>query len=319
MIIPSIDIMNGKVVQLKQGKEKVYENQDIESIVEMYKIFPQINVIDLDSAMEKGENKELIKMLCQKITCNVGGGIRSIELAKEYIVNGANSVIVGTRANEEFLKQLPKEKVIVALDTKDGKIAVEGWKKLEEADIYEKMRKLENYCYKFLITNVNVEGLNEGTDLEFFETLVGKTKNDIMVAGGITTIDEIKHIHKLGFDQVLGRTITSGKLNIIDCYIEIMDFEKTNGLIPTIVQDIETKEVLMLAYSNKESLKKTYKIKKATYYSRNRKTLWTKGEKSGNIQYIEKIYLDCDSDTVLFLVKQKGVACHRNKRTCFEV
>lgn len=319
MIIPSIDIMDGKAVQLKQGNEKVYENQDIESIVEMYKIFPQINVIDLDSAMGKGENKELIKMLCKKITCNVGGGIRSVELAKEYIANGANSIIVGTRANEEFLKQLPKEKVIVALDIKDGKIAIEGWKKLEEANIYEKIKKLENYCYKFLITNVNVEGLNKGTDLNFFETLVGKTHNNIMVAGGITTIQEIKYIHKLGFDQVLGRAITSGKLNIMDCYIEIMNFEKTNGLIPTIVQDTNTKEVLMLAYSNKESLKKTYEIKKATYYSRSRKSLWTKGEKSGNIQNIEKIYLDCDSDTILFLVNQKGVACHRNKRTCFEI
>ncbi len=319
MIIPSIDIMNGKVVQLKQGKEKVYENDDIEAIVEQYKIFPQINVIDLDSAMSKGSNKELIKKLCKKLTCNVGGGVRSAKLANEYIEAGANSVIVGTRANKEFLTKLPKNKVIVALDTKNGKIATHGWTELKKENIYERMLELEKYCYKFLITNVNVEGLNSGTDLNFFETLVGKTKNDIMVAGGITTINEIKHIHKLGFDQVLGMAITSGKLNIMDCYIEIMDFEKQNGLIPTIVQDSQTKEVLMLAYSNKESLKKTYEIKKATYYSRNRKTLWTKGEKSGNIQYIEKIYLDCDSDTILFLVNQKGVACHRNKRTCFEI
>lgn len=98
-----------------------------------------------------------------------------------------------------------------------------------------------------------------------------------------------------------------------------MDFEKQQGLIPTIVQDVHTKEVLMLAYSNKESLKKTYELKLATYYSRSRKSLWIKGQKSGNIQEIKKVYLDCDSDTLLFLVSQKGVACHRNKRTCFEV
>lgn len=181
------------------------------------------------------------------------------------------------------------------------------------------MLELQDYCDKFLITNVNVEGLNQGTDLEFFGTLAGKTKNDIMVAGGITTLEEIKAIHKLGFDQVLGMAITSGKLEIMDCYIEIMDFKKQNGLIPTIVQDIDSKEVLMLAYSSKESLRKTYEIRKATYYSRSRNSLWTKGEKSGNIQRIEKIYLDCDSDTILFLVKQKGVACHRNKMTCFAV
>ena len=319
MIIPSIDIMGGKAVQLKQGKEKVYENENIDNILEQYRLFPEINVIDLDSAMGKGDNKELIKRICQKVDCNIGGGIRNIELAKEYIEAGAKRIIIGTKATKEFLEQLPKEKVIVALDTKKGKLATYGWQKLEDQDIYKKMQELENYCEKYLITNVNVEGLNLGTDLQFFQTLVGKTKNDIMVAGGITTLEEIKAIHELGFDQVLGMAITSGKLNLVDCYMKIMNFQKQDGLIPTIVQDIETKEVLMLAYSNVDSIKKTFELKLATYYSRSRKQLWTKGEKSGNIQKIEKIYLDCDSDTLLFLVKQKGVACHRNKRTCFEV
>ena len=319
MIIPSIDIMGGKAVQLKQGKEKVYENENIDDLIEQYRLFPEINVIDLDSAMGKGDNKELIKRICQKVDCNIGGGIRNIELAKEYIEAGAKRIIIGTKATKEFLEQLPKEKVIVALDTKKGKLATYGWQKLEDQDIYKKMQELENYCEKYLITNVNVEGLNSGTDLQFFQTLVGKTKNDIMVAGGITTLEEIKAIHELGFDQVLGMAITSGKLNLVDCYIKIMNFQKQDGLIPTIVQDIETKEVLMLAYSNEDSIKKTFELKLATYYSRSRKQLWTKGEKSGNIQKIEKIYLDCDSDTLLFLVKQKGVACHRNKRTCFEV
>ena len=319
MIIPSIDIMNGKVVQLRQGKEKVYENSNIDKIIEQYKIFPEINVIDLDSAMGNGDNKELIKRICEQIDCNVGGGIRSLEIAKEYIDAGAKSIIVGTKANKEFLMKLPKNKVIVALDVKQGKIAVKGWKELEEHNIYDRIKELEEYCRKYLVTNVDVEGLNEGTNLNFFESLVGKTKNDIMVAGGITTINEIKYIHKLGLDQVLVMAIASGKLNIIDCYIEIMDFEKQDSLIPTIVQDAGTKEVLMLAYSNKESLKKTYELNLATYYSRSRKMLWTKGETSGNTQKIEKIYLDCDSDTLLFLVSQKGVACHRNKRTCFEV
>lgn len=319
MIIPSIDIMGGKAVQLKQGKEKVYENENIDNILEQYRLFPEISVIDLDSAMGKGDNKELIKRICQKVDCNIGGGIRNIELAKEYIEAGAKRIMIGTKATKEFLEQLPKEKVIVALDTKKGKLATYGWQKLEDQDIYKKMQELENYCEKYLITNVNVEGLNSGTDLQFFQTLVGKTKNDIMVAGGITTLEEIKAIHELGFDQVLGMAITSGKLNLVDCYIKIMNFQKQDGLIPTIVQDIETKEVLMLAYSNVDSIKKTFELKLATYYSRSRKQLWTKGEKSGNIQKIEKIYLDCDSDTLLFLVKQKGVACHRNKRTCFEV
>lgn len=176
MIIPSIDIMDGKIVQLKQGKEKVYENNDFDGIIEKYKIFPEINVIDLNAAMENGNNKELIKRICKKINCNVGGGIRNAEIAKEYIENGANCVIIGTSANKEFLEKLPNEKVIVALDTKNGKIAVEGWKRLENKDIFQKMKELEDYCKKYLVTNVNVEGLNSGTDLKFFESLVRKNK-----------------------------------------------------------------------------------------------------------------------------------------------
>ena len=140
-----------------------------------------------------------------------------------------------------------------------------------------------------------------------------------MVAGGITTIEEIREIHSYGFDQVLGMAITSGKLDIYDCYTSIIDFDKQGGLIPTIVQDIDTKEVLMLAYSSKESFNLACTTNYGTYYSRSRQKLWKKGEESGNTQELEKIYLDCDSDTLLFWVRQKGKACHRMKRTCFEV
>ena len=311
--------MNGKVVQLCQGKEKVYENPDIDSVLEEYSLFREINVIDLDNALGKGNNKELIKRLLEKMSCNVGGGIRTTSLAKEYIEAGARNVIIGTKASKEFLSALPRERVIVSLDTKDGKIAVNGWRDLKEEDIGTRMHELEDYCHEFLVTNVNVEGLNRGTDLAFFESLVGKTKNDIMVAGGITSLAEIKALHKLGFDQVLGMAITSKTLNLVDCFLAIIDFDKQNGLIPTIVQDINTKDVLMLAYSSLESLKKTFSLHLATYYSRSRKTLWTKGETSGNVQPIKKIYLDCDSDTLLFLVDQKGNACHKNTRTCFNI
>lgn len=321
MIIPSIDILNGEVVQLRQGKEVVYRSNDIESFIKKYKLFPEVNVIDLNGAISKdNNNKELIYRLCKELTCNVGGGIRNAEIANEYIERGANKVIIGTCATKEFLSQVPKEKLIVALDVKDGKIATEGWKKLdEENDFISKIAELESYCSKFLITNVDVEGLNKGTDLSFFKRLKSKTKNDIMVAGGITTIEEIKEIHSYGFDQVLGMAITSGRLDIYDCYTSIIDFDKQDGLIPTIVQDIDTKEVLMLAYSSKESFKLAFTTNYGIYYSRSRQKLWKKGEESGNVQELEKIYLDCDSDTLLFLVRQKGKACHRMKRTCFEV
>jgi phosphoribosyl-AMP cyclohydrolase / phosphoribosyl-ATP pyrophosphohydrolase len=317
MIIPAIDLMQGKAVQLKQGKEKILEVNNFEPLIEEFKIFPQVNLIDLDAAMSKGSNKQLIKELCQKLNANVGGGIRSLDLAFEYLRAGAKKIIVGTSATKEFLKNLPKERVIVALDTKQGKIAIEGWTKLVDSNLAQKIKELEPYCSQFLVTNINVEGLCEGTNLEFFKSLQNLTKNKIMVAGGISTYQEIKAIDKLGFDQVIGTAYYNGTINLNQALIKTIDFEKQQNLVPTITRNKEG-QVLMLAYSSKESLTHSLKTKQATYYSRSRKELWTKGLTSGNTQELLEVSKDCDSDTLLFTVNQTGSACHTQSYSCFE-
>ena len=129
MIIPSIDIMDGKAVQLEQGKKKVLEREDIFELAEYFGRFGEIAVIDLDAAMGKGNNLETIKKLCKITPCRVGGGIRSVEKAKEILSYGANKIIIGTKASEYFLSLLPKDKVIVAIDSNKGKIVTEGWMK----------------------------------------------------------------------------------------------------------------------------------------------------------------------------------------------
>lgn len=318
MIIPSIDLMGGKAVQLRQGKEKVLEKENVLELAKYYSRFGEISVIDLDAAMNKGENEALIKEICKIAHCRVGGGIRDIDKAKRILANGAKQIIIGTAANEEFLSKLPKDKVLVAIDSRQGKITVEGWTTQINASPEDYIKRFDNFCSGYLYTIVDKEGMMQGTDIDAIKKIRELTKKTLIAAGGISSIEEIKTLVKMNVSTQLGMSIYTGAVNLEDAYIAVMDFEKQNGLIPTIVQDIETKQVLMLAYSNKESLRKSLSEGLATYYSRSRKELWTKGLTSGNTQELISAKFDCDQDTLLFKVKQKGVACHTGRYSCFE-
>ncbi|MCD7779787.1 MAG: bifunctional phosphoribosyl-AMP cyclohydrolase/phosphoribosyl-ATP diphosphatase HisIE [Candidatus Gastranaerophilales bacterium] len=318
MIIPSIDLMDGKAVQLRQGKEKVLEKTNVLELAKYYSRFGEISVIDLDAAMNKGDNEALIKEICKIAHCRVGGGIRDIDKAKRILANGAKQIIIGTAANEEFLSKLPKDKVIVAIDSKQGKITVQGWTMQVNASPEEYVKRFDNFCSGYLYTIVDKEGMMGGTDIEAIKKIRNMTKKTLIAAGGISTIDEIKTLIKMNVSTQLGMSIYTGAVKLEDAYISVMDFEKQNGLIPTIVQDIDTKQVLMLAYSNKESLRKSLSEGLATYYSRSRQELWTKGLTSGNTQELISAKFDCDRDSLLFKVKQKGNACHTGRYSCFE-
>ena len=318
MIIPSIDLMDGKAVQLRQGKEKILERENVLELAKYYSRFGEISVIDLDAAMNKGNNEELIKEICKIAHCRVGGGIRSIDKAKRILANGAKQIIIGTAAGEEFLSKLPKDKVLAAIDSKHGKITVEGWTTQVNASPEDYVKRFDNLCAGYLYTIVDKEGMMQGTDIEAIKKIRAMTKKTLIAAGGISTIDEIKTLVKMNVSPQLGMSIYTGAIKLEEAYIAVMDFEKQNGLIPTIVQDIDSKQVLMLAYSNKESLKKSLSEGLATYYSRSRNELWTKGLTSGNTQELISAKFDCDQDALLFKVKQKGNACHTGRYSCFE-
>ncbi|HLD87285.1 MAG TPA: HisA/HisF-related TIM barrel protein, partial [Candidatus Nanoarchaeia archaeon] len=194
MIIPSIDLMNGKAVQLKQGKEKVLEREDVMELAGEFAKYGEIAVIDLDAALGKGDNSELVAALCKTVDCRVGGGIRTIERAQQVLGLGAKKIIIGTAASPQFLSQLPKERVIVAIDTKNSRVVNEGWTATTSKTPIEMVKELEGYCSEFLFTNVDREGLMQGIDLEAIKAIKNSTKNDLTVAGGITTFDDIKSI-----------------------------------------------------------------------------------------------------------------------------
>ena len=316
MIIPSIDLMNGKAVQLKQGKEKVLEREDVMELAGEFAKYGEIAVIDLDAALGKGDNSELVAALCKTVDCRVGGGIRTIERAQQVLGLGAKKIIIGTAASPQFLSQLPKERVIVAIDTKNSRVVNEGWTATTSKTPIEMVKELEGYCSEFLFTNVDREGLMQGIDLEAIKAIKNSTKNDLTVAGGITTFDDIKSIEEMGANSQVGMALYTNKIDLAESFIALLDFEKSGNMIPTIAQD-EFGKVLMLAFSTKESLIRTFRTGKATYFSRSRKELWTKGETSGNFQQILKVRADCDSDALLFTVRQTNEACNTGSYSCF--
>lgn len=316
MIIPSIDLMDGKAVQLRQGKEKILEREDVIELALKFRRHGEIAVIDLDAALGKGNNLDLIKQICKIADCRVGGGIRTIEKANEIMQAGAKKIIIGTKATPQFLKQLPKDRVIAAIDSKDGYVVSKGWTKKTRKKPEQLIKELEKYCSGFLYTNVNREGLLKGIDLKYIGRLKNLTKNSLTAAGGITSMEEIKKLEELKIDSQIGMAIYKNKIKLSDAFISLLDFKKNNGLIPTIVQD-DKKQVLMLAFSNKESLSKTFETGKANYYSRSRKKIWEKGGTSGNYQNVIRVKYDCDKDALLFIIKQKNFACHEGTYSCF--
>jgi phosphoribosylformimino-5-aminoimidazole carboxamide ribotide isomerase len=318
MIIPSIDLMSGKAVQLVGGKEKALESErDPLDLVREFNRYGEVAVIDLDAALGRGSNAELIKRMCAVAECRVGGGIRTVEQANAFLRAGAKRIIIGTNATPEFLGQLPREKIIAAIDTKGRSVVTEGWTKATESTPQEKIRELEPCCAGFLFTNVDREGRMQGMDMGIVRELRAATKRNLTIAGGITTIEDIRGIEKLGCDSQIGMAMYTGKLEIADAFVALLDFGKNRGTIPTIVQE-ESGQVLMLAFSTPESVRAALTTGKGTYYSRSRKKIWTKGEEeSGNTQELVKARYDCDRDALLFTVRQKNVACHMGSYSCF--
>ena len=219
MIIPCIDLMGGKVVQLVQGRDKALEAGSAAEMLERFARFPQRQVIDLDAAIGNGSNDELVGFLASKAVCRVGGGVRSAERARRLAGHGAYKIIVGTAALnqpvlEEIVAAVGRDRLIIALDSKAGKVVVQGWRKATDAVAEDLIGQLEPYCSGFLCTYVDKEGLLEGTDLGWFRRLRAATSLELTAAGGITTMEEIRELQRLDIHAALGMAIYTGKLDL---------------------------------------------------------------------------------------------------------
>ncbi len=218
MIIPCIDLMAGKVVQLVQGKDKALEGDAPLEMLRKFAAFPEIQVIDLDAAMGKGENSAIVQLLASHATCRVGGGVRTPERARKLFEQGAHRVIIGTAAFTPVLAEIAAavgpERLIVALDSKGGKIVVKGWQEATNLTAEEMVGSLEPYCGGFLCTYVDKEGMLQGTDLAWFRRLRAATRHELTAAGGITTVEEIRELAAMGIHAALGMAIYTGRLNL---------------------------------------------------------------------------------------------------------
>ena len=337
MVISSIDLKNGHVVQLKNGKELVLQRDDADALIAQFDMFGEVAVIDLDAALgnidAKGntENTHLLKSLLHRGNVRTGGGIRSVKRAKELISLGAEKVIIGSAAwklnpvagesvlNEEFLNELAaaigKDRIIISVDAINGKIAVKGWTETVDIPLVEGAKQAEKFCSELLFTCVEKEGCMQGTNMDYVRALREAVKCRVVVAGGVSSVQEIKELEKLHCDVQLGMALYTGKVDLKEAFVECLDFEKS-PLIPVIAQSVNG-EVLMQGFANAEAVRKSFDCGRLTFWSRSRNELWTKGDTSGNVLQVVKMRADCDRDCVLATVLPTGPACHTGSWTCF--
>ena len=223
MLIPSIDLKGGAVVQLVQGERLAIRDDDVHKWVRRFERFDKVQVIDLDAAMGTGDNLALVRQIAGALRCRVGGGIRTVERARDVLAAGAQQIIAGSSlfrngsVDVEFARTLSDaigaDKVIAAVDSKGGRVVIHGWKTALPLTAVDAVRALEPYCGEFLYTHVDTEGLMGGTDMDAIRAVREATTRRVTAAGGITTQQEIDNLAAMGIDAVVGMAIYTGALN----------------------------------------------------------------------------------------------------------
>lgn len=226
MLIPSIDLMGGKIVQLVQGKKKALEFENFDEWVARFSSFPLVQLIDLDAAMGKAPNTKLIEFFVKQLPCQVGGGIRTAEAARAALATGAKRVIVGSSlikdgaVDQAFAQQLASEfgadRLVFAIDSRGGKVAIRGWKEITEITPLKMLRTLDAYCCAFLYTHIDTEGLMTGLPLAPVRELRAATSKQLIAAGGISSLEEVERLDRMNVDAVVGMALYSGRMGAPD-------------------------------------------------------------------------------------------------------
>ena len=362
MVIASIDILDSRVVQLKQGSELVLEKDNATELAKDFDLYGEIAVIDLNAAMGKklpsesadspeiAHNLEMIKPILQSYDCRVGGGIRTAEQARELVSLGAKKIIIGSSVFKnpavnsasvtagtagspgasgakpfsvnfpllkEFADKIGRERLIVAVDSRDGEIVIDGWKTTTGLPLVETAQALEDHVGGLLFTCVEREGTMTGINMEQVRELRKAFSGNICAAGGISTLGEIEELSSMGCDVQLGMALYKGDIALSDAFISSLNWKKAeNGLLPLIAQSRDG-QVLMTGFTDKTALSESFKRRKLCFHSRSRNTLWMKGENSGNTLDIVRLRMDCDADAILAIVEPAGPVCHTGNWSCF--
>jgi phosphoribosyl-ATP pyrophosphohydrolase len=317
MIVPSIDLMDGHAVQLVGGREKKLDAGDPLPIAERFAVAGEIAVVDLDAALGRGSNAAVITELCRRWPCRVGGGIRDLDTALQWLDRGATKIVLGTAASPELLEKLPRERVIAALDAVHGEVVDRGWTRPTGVRVTDRVCELAPLVSGFLFTFVEREGrLGGGPPLDAVRELVALAGDArVTIAGGVTTAAEIAQLDAAGADAQVGMALYEGLLDLGDAVAAPMHSDREDGLWPIVVVD-ELGTALGLVYGNAESVRVAVAERRGVYWSR-RRGLWRKGESSGAVQELLRIELDCDRDAMQFVVRSGSGFCHLGTWSCF--
>jgi phosphoribosyl-ATP pyrophosphohydrolase len=319
MIVPSIDILGGRAVQLRRGKEFVLDGGDPVERLEEFSVAGEVAVVDLDAALGQGSNAALIRDLVGRAPCRVGGGIRDLDSARRWLDAGAVQIMIGTAATPEFCGALPRERVIAAVDAKRGAVVVAGWRKKTGIPVVERVGALAPVVGGFLFTQVEKEGEMGGYDSAAVAAVVRAASGArVTAAGGITTAGEVAELDRVGADAQVGMALYTGRLSLGDGVAAPLAQPLPGDVWPTVVCD-EAGRTLGLVWSTRESVARAVTERRGIYWSRSRQSLWVKGETSGNTQQLLRVDLDCDRDALRFTVRQAGDGfCHLNRRSCWQ-
>ncbi len=318
MIVPSIDIMDGRAVQLRRGREFVLDGGDPIARLEEFSVAGEVAVVDLDAALGRGSNAELIRSLVRRAPCRVGGGIRDLGSARRWLDAGAVQIMIGTAATPEFCGALPRERIIAAVDAQRGEIVVDGWRRQTGIPVLERVRSLAPVVGGFLFTQVEKEGEMRGFDAAAVEAVLRAAAGArVIAAGGIVTAADVAALDRLGADAQVGMALYTGTLSLGDAVAAPLARPLAGDVWPTVVCD-EAGRTLGLVWSTRESVARAVAERRGIYWSRSRGALWVKGETSGNTQRLLRVDLDCDRDALRFTVQQMGDGfCHLHRRSCW--
>ena len=224
MLIPSIDLMGGKIVQLVQGRKKALEFDDFDEWVNRFSKYPLVQLIDLDAATGRGNNVALVRDFARRLPCQLGGGIRTLEAARAALELGARRIILGSSLisngaiDTEFARKLAEdlgvERLVFAVDSKGGRVAIRGWQETTTITALEMIRVLDPFCAAFLYTHIDTEGMLQGIPLEIVQTLRQATSRQLIAAGGIRSQEEVDQLHAIGVDAVVGMAIYTGLMQV---------------------------------------------------------------------------------------------------------
>lgn len=340
LIFPAIDIQEGRCVRLVKGDFATAHQVAADPLETAFGFRDAgaewIHMVDLDGAKTgRRVNNAIFTEIAGKsgLKVEVGGGIRDMQTLEDYFAAGISRCILGSAAvkNPALVQEAAAaygDRIAVGIDAKDGMVATEGWLDVSEVSYIELARRMEAAGVRTLIfTDIARDGTLEGPNLSQLEALTCAVSCDIVASGGIRELADIRDLRRMGlYGAICGKSLYSGTLALREAVeaaaspadgLELTRFFRKGSLVPAVVQEDATGEVLMLAYMNRTALQRTIESGTTWFWSRSRNEYWNKGATSGHFQHVVSIAGDCDDDTLLIRVSQEGAACHTGAHSCF--